>query len=281
MRLASLTVVAALLLAVGPTIAEHTDQGWHTVEADDPFVDWMDIEEDAYVKPGWWSGESMVEGDGGFAVNLSAMEAQEEQKAHWLYVNDSFDPVETSPVYIDVESQGNVVAAVDVFKVRPDGKYITPDCPQTFAEELYPDADRISWAIRVSHEATNFHQRAAPDDSTEVELFPQDATHGYLVAIYPQAASAAMGDARIEYTVSFEDPEDDMRVKNGQAWKAPDQPFHMDQWIGEPGVGPLVECVDKGIALPDELTEDQIQELPGTGTAGEQIASLLDTHIGE
>lgn len=283
MRLASLVVVASLLLAVAPSIAEHKAADEYEVTHDNSFEDFIDIDDDAYVKPGWWHGEEGV--DGGFAVNLSDQSAGEKQNMHWMWINDSRDGYETSPVKVEVEAQGPVVAAIDVFRVQQEGKHITPDCPQHFVEELYPEADRASWLFRILHETTNFHQRTA-SDSVEAELFPEDARDGYLVAIYPHAGSgnndveSAVGEANITYEVSFSDPGDDMLVTTGQEWKAPDRPFHTSEWIREPGVGPLVECVEKGIALPDSLEEDQVSELPGDGPAADRVTSMLEAQLG-
>lgn len=286
MRLASLAVVASLLLAVAPSVAEYVAPDTYEVTHDDSYEDHIEINDTAFAKAGWWQGEHGI--DGGYAVNLSddGVSHGEKRTMHWMWINDSRDDYETSPVTVEVETQGAVVAAVDVFRVQQEGKHITPDCPQHFAEELYPGADRTSWLFRVLHETTNFHQRTGVGESMEVELFPEDSRDGYLVAIYPQAGSGSeqvettAGDARIDYEVSFNDPNDDMIVTTDQGWKAPERPFHTGQWFREPGINPLVECVEKGIALPDELTQAQVSELPGDGPTEDRVSSMLETHLG-
>lgn len=284
MRLASLAVVASLLLAVGPSLADHRDFGVYEVTDDRSYEDWIEIEDDAYTKAHWGHGETDV--DGGFAVsNVSALETEDRNDAHWLYVNDSDEDIVTSPVNVELTTEGAVVGAIDVFKVRDTPRSFTPDCPQYLVEEKYPDEDGSSWAFQVLHETTNFHQRSVPSQSAEVELNLQDAPLGYLVAIYPQAASGnenletATGAANLSYEITFNDPDDSVLVENKQGWTAPDRPVETGRWIGEPGVGPTRDCADKGLGLPGDVGESQARELPGPGSTGERIASMLDASL--
>lgn len=299
MRLASLAVVATLLFAVGPTIAEHRGEEKVTVDEDNSFEDWIDVEDDAYVKAGWWdgaapapSGQALESGaDGGYAVpNVTALETEQKTEVHWLEIKRSgFDPGPASrPVQVHVETQGTVVAAMDVFKVRSGGTSITPDCPQTFAEELYPGEDRFAWAFQTAQQVTESHQRSAGvAGNMTANLDMNEAPDGYLVAIYPQAGSgqdtveSVNGEANITYEVTYNEDDDQATVRSGQEYRAPDRPFHTDEWFRTGDTGPLVECVGEGLAIPGGIGEEdsQVRELPGTGPATERVASLMSTSL--
>lgn len=274
-RLAKLAIVAVMLLAVGPAVADKT-----------PYSDTIPVQDDAYVKPGWWwSGDET----GGVAVNNSSTENR--QEIHWLWIKDSDDDAD-SPAVVNVDARGSVIAAMDVFKIREPGS-ITPACPQYLVEDLYREEGEnvIFWADRLVRETAGYHQRSVgvaegSGGNMSVELHPEDSPNGWFVAIYPQAGSAhsevtaATGepDPRIEYNISVANG--DMTVDATQTHEQPDAPFHLEEWgliLTNPGI--LVDCAENGVALPPSVTDLDPTELPGPGPVQERIGSLLDTNL--
>lgn len=275
MRLASLAIVATMLLAVGPAVADKT------ISPGDPYQDSIKVEDDVYVKPGWWKGDD--DGTGGVAVQEDGTQQNKEELA-WLWINDSSDDDETAPVEIEVNANGGVVAAMDVFQVRKAGG-ITPDCPQQLVEDLYPEGHEtvFFWADRISRQTVDHNQRGAGPASMSVELYADEAPRGWLVAIYPQAGSghdlaeSATGEPRIDFEVSI--GADDMEVKTGRTYKQPERPFDFEQWGLITNPSNTVDCAEKGVGLPDAVSNIDETEIPGPGPMQDRIVSLLDTSI--
>lgn len=275
MRLASLAIVATMLLAVGPAVADKT------ITPGDSYTDSIQVEDDVYVKPGWWKGDD--DGTGGVAAQADGSHENKEELA-WLWINDSSDADETAPVTIEVEANQSVVAAMDVFQIR-ETEGITPDCPQKLVEDIYPEANEnvIFWADRVSRQTTEHHQRGTGPATMSVELYPEEAPRGWFVAIYPQGGSGhdlvetATGTAEINFEVSI--ASDDMQVKPGRTYTQPERPFDLEQWGLVTNPENTVDCAREGVGLPDAVSDIDETEIPGHGSTEERIVSLLDTHL--
>lgn len=303
MRLATLAAVTMLLAAVGPTLATHnggTDDHRIPPTGEVAYEDSMTIEDDLYVKTGYWSGDVEVEpfvdlygvGGGRGVDNVddpANASVREEQEIAWLWIHDDTDVDDDSIATVEVETEGPVVAAMDVFKVfgRDDAEFTTPDCPQALVEDLYPDAEEgpISWVVRLARQTNGYHQRGGALGSLTVELDARNSPRGFLVAIYPQAASghedvesAAGGAPQMTWTVSARQ-DDTFVTDNVLQSTQPDLPVHAEEWVGGPG--PLLECAGEGVPLPEALQEESVEELPGAGSPGQRMADLLDADLPE
>lgn len=286
MRLATLAVVATMLLAVGPSIADHTP-GHHVIDSDNPYQNSMTISDDAYVKSGWWAGEDTDadkngndQGDGGLAVDLSDGNTDARQEYELLKITEHSQGSPSDIVTVTVDTSGNVVGAIDVFKAREDGTYMTPDCPTDLLADLYPgDQGTFFYLSRILHETTDYHDRAVLDDSISVDLHLDRADDGFFVFIYPQAASSydSNEDAEITYTASTDGT---ANLRDDQDSKQPIRPVHTDEWVG--GGAFLTEtqdCVFKGPPLPTSPTDGDLDELPGASPPEDLVGELFDADI--
>jgi hypothetical protein len=303
-RLATLVVVASMLLAVAPTLAEHQPEQTHKVAPGDPFEDSIVVEDDAYVKPGWWAGEDplfydptdgMIPYGGGLGIDATDCEGEDcettnyDQEIEWMWIRDLQDFNQNVRYEVDVTAHGAVVAAMDVFKVVDRGterRYITHECPQFHAEDLFPreDEEQASWAIRVLRQTTEYHQRTTAGQTMSVDLFPGNADLGFMVAVYPQAgsgnavadAASSTGETEISYSVSIE--QDDVNVRTDVDSTQPDRPYAAQDWVGSPSSA--TDCALEGVDRPDVIPEDgDMPELPGSDPLDRRLGSLLDASL--
>lgn len=299
-RLATLAAVAMLLAAVGPTLAQDggaPEPGEYEVTREDPYYHNLTVENDVYLKPGYWGSqeidlptlEFIYAGEGrGVDVNEtdpSQSSQERKQELAWLYLHDPRDAKESAAYEVTVETNGPVVAAMDVFKVwgGNQDRFITPNCPQKLVDDLYPEEDenRVGYGFRILHQTVDYRQRTAAGASMSVDLFPRQSPQGFLVAVYPQVASgndrvnqATGGSTDIDITVSID--QDDLLVDN-RLNDQPPAPYHTSQWVGS--VDAAEQCADSGVPLPDSLTSQPLHELPGEGPVEETLAQLFAQHI--
>lgn len=326
-RLATLTAAVLMVSAVAPALAhtgpyaedpgplEHENPGTHEVTPEYSYAGQIDIDEEVYVKSGWWSGLSVnpptqerIRFGGGFGLHTSTDDPQndtqpdEQQTIRWLYLTSGADATEDGDYVVEVTANGAVVAAMDVFKAYQGNGDMTPDCPQRIVEEILPqeDDDRIGYLFRVLHETTGvpqrdggYHQRTAGTGAQQadantmrVELDPDQASgdegepNGFVVAIYPQAASATE-ETNITFELSLGNDigtSPDYLVKDNKNNKQPDLPFDRNDWAGDPD--DVNDCRKRGLNLPPSLENESAQELPGTGPVEERLTTLLDSHLG-
>lgn len=286
-----------MLAAVGTTVATHEggNDPRHEVTSDQStwYHDSMTVDDDVYVKPNWWDGlqvnppgqDRQSVGDG-LAVNLDndPMDtAEDRQEIAWLRLEKTGST--SAPYHVEVDTNGPVVAAMDIYEVHDGGT--TPDCPQMLVEELYrgEDESTLAWADRLLRETTDYHQRAEPRGSMEVDLFPRDTDEGFIVAIYPMVASgheAAAGSTgtSISWTVSIDGDSSDRFVVNDgtRSDTQPQAPYDTSRWTA--GNEP-VNCAERGLKLPPGLQEGDVPELPGQSSAGDTVSDLLGAHIGQ
>lgn len=317
MRLATLGVAVILLVGMSPALAHGTQDAWdecsedddcengpyhspengngvagsHTINESVPYKENLTVENDAYLKAGWWADGSQADGLG---LNLSVSdEPAEEEKIMWVHIKPG-RTTPSVPYEVEVETEGPVVAAMDVFRVYrgvdEGATWITPDCPQTLVVDLFPDeGEGAGFVFRVHHETTNHHQRSvegAPMLGGEMsaDLNPNRAPEGYIVAVYPQVATAnenvaevANGDeeTRIDLTVSISEGEFKL-FDDRQDRQQPSEPYDTNNWVG---VNKIHECVNEGLELPPPLSDSQAAEIPGQGGLEERMQALVGTSL--
>ncbi len=316
MRLATLGVAVILLVGMSPALAHGTQDAWdeckdedcengpyhspengsgvkgsHTINESVPYKENLTVENDAYLKAGWWADGSQADG---LNLDLSNSDdpAQEEEKIMWVHIKPG-RTMPSVPYEVTVETDGPVVAAMDVFRVYrgvdEGATWITPNCPQTLVEDLFPDeGEGAGFVFRVKHETTDYHQRSASvegvqrlDGEMSVDLNPNRAPEGYIVAVYPQVAAANdndevhEGDTTIDLTVSISDGEFKL-FDDRQDRQQPSEPYDTNNWVG---VNDIDECKDPGIELPPPLSDSQAAEIPGQGGVEERVQALVGTSL--
>lgn len=288
MRLATLGVAVVLLVGMTPALAhsaseaDANDDEWHNPENSEdrrgthevtagvPFGDEIVINETAYVKGGWWADEAIGQGlDQSGSTN---------EKVTWLAIREDGDTPQF-PYDVTVTVDGPAVAAMDVFRVYEDGEAMTPNCPQTLVEDVYPrDGEGLGWAFRVLQETTQYHQRAQGASATgemNVQLAPSEGP--YIVAVYPQLATGAAGEATVNTTVHASGDDRFLVQDSVKDNQQPSEPFHIDEWTGD--LDTILECVGEGVGLPDAVELARATEMPGPGTLEHQVTQLLETSL--
>lgn len=297
MRLVTLAVAVMLLSVAVPAYAHigdspHTERERHRTSS---YEGNMTIEDDFYAQAGWWGndGHAVNETNGTVHENASSSTAGDrgDQQPEWLWIQQTTtDP--QSRVTVTLETTGAVVGAIDVFKWVKDegGGYYTPDCPQELVEELYPDQEEplSSYPFRILHETVDYHQRGgtysqedgALTGEISVSLDPKESTGGFLVVIYPQAASNhatvadEAGDATLNWTVEPEGG--DVVLRDDLQAQQPNSPVETNQWLL---LDDLSECANQGVELPPGLLPDELPELPTSTQEGPTVGDLLDTGL--
>lgn len=288
MRLATLGVAVVLLVGMTPALAhtaseadgeEYHEPGEgpnHEITSDIPFQSVMEVGYDAYVKEGYWA-QGLV--GPGTSVDLGDGSTQGTEEIEWLQIAPGTSMPELD-YEIEVTVHGPAVAALDVFEVRKTG--MTPDCPQYLVEEQYPrQGEGLGYAFRVLSETTQ-HQRATGlggNSTMEVSLDPTESPEGYIVAVYPQASTSYQADdatIRTEVGIGGDDQQFALR-EHKQGQQQPDQPFHMDEWVGS--LSSVTHCGFQGVGLPLGIGDESASEMPGTGPLEDRVAQLLGTAI--
>lgn len=314
MRLATLGVAVVLMVGMTPALAHtastarengdeyHTteDGTYHEITSDIPYKDEMILDHDAYVKQGYWSGGCLDPVSSGIVcdpvpdtrgllgsgteASVEDSDVQERENITWLSITPGTEmPALSYDITVTVE--GPVVAALDVFEIRPEGTAMTPDCPQYLVDDRLPDqGEGLGYAFRVLQE-TNKHQRSTGfvgSSTMSVSLSPSASPSGYIVAVYPQTQSSYTGqEAKITTEVGIGGENEQFTLReHKQAQQQPDQPFHLDEWVGSP-VSDVYYCGGEGIDLPFGIGDGNTAEMPGTGPLEERINRLLGTAIEE
>lgn len=287
MRLATLAIATALLMAGAPALADddghdQPDPAPLGDERYDNYGDILDIEEELYAQPGWWAGDGLQVSDG--SGGEADLETETDAEPAWLWIADA----SSTDVDLEVTSHGPVAGGVDVWKWRmsQDGGAFTPDCPQDPAAELAPEEGEPApgYLDRVLRETVDHHQRGgayqlAGDGhamaSMSTTLFMDEAPDGYLVAIYPQASSGAdpaedaAGDAHLWWEVSG----DDVRVVDALS-KNTDTPAKFDEWTGFT----IAENLDCPLKALDQIL-DNAPEVPTGPASAASAGDLLNASL--
>ncbi len=192
-------IVASVLLLgalvpVGPGMAKQkfmkSDEG--TIVVDNDF----------YAHVGWWDSSANMTADGTEQENIDDTTTNPETghtaKPVWLWLNEITD--ERGVWELLVRTEGPVIAAVDVFKVEDNGDstdFLTPKCVHHPVTDLYPEDGQStpSYVSRLLRLTVGSHVLVAPGgtgfgtDDITFRLDPDNAPRGYIVSIYPLAAS--------------------------------------------------------------------------------------------
>lgn len=289
MRLATLAIATALLVAGAPALADDDghDQpdpatpGFHTT---DNYGDILDIEEELYAQPGWWAGDGLQVYNGSDGDGETTLETETDAEPAWFYVESA----DSTAVDLEVTSHGPVAGGVDVWKWRKnsDGGAFTPDCPQDPAAELArEDGEPMpGYLDRVLRETVDHHQRGgayqlAGDGhamaSMSTTLFMDEAEDGYLVAVYPQASSGAdpledaAGDAHLWWEVTG----DNVRVVDALSQNT-DTPAKFDEWTGFT----IAENLDCPLKALDQVL-DNAPEVPTGPASAASAGDLLNASL--
>jgi hypothetical protein len=301
-RLATLGVAVVLLVGMTPALAHtastarddgdefHTegdDNPNHEITSDIPYRDEIVVEDDAYVDQGYWGEDDFLREETGnddvptvpAGLALNGTDTEREERITWLSITPGTS-VGDLPYEVTVTVEGPVVAAMDVFRVQEDGTGMTPNCPQHLVEDLYPEqGEGLGYAFRILQKASQNQRAAGAGGSTQmsIDLAPDDS---YIVAVYPQAATGLTDEqAKITTEVEIAEGEGEQFIlrDNEQIQQQPDQPFHLDEWIGGPS--DVLYCAGEGIGLP--LGIGQSPEMPGSGPFEQRVTRLLGTSIME
>lgn len=200
MRIAIIAASALLLAAlvpIGPGMAKlQQDKEW--VNGTIP------VDQDVYTHIGWWEARSFqdVNGDDkGTVLDLDEdlrNTTTPAQDPEWIWLKSLSN--DRAKWNIEVEARGPVVTAIDVFEVRDNNDptdFTTPTCVHHLVTDLYPEdgENTASYVARLLHLTIGQHQVLAPgndavgEDKTTITLNPDDVPHGYILSIYPLAAS--------------------------------------------------------------------------------------------
>jgi hypothetical protein len=287
-RLTVITVVAALLAAGVPVIA-HTGSGGHEAgdgfdrhevgEDRSPFFENLTVEEDAYVKAGWWDGFDPTGGDAelGGGRNLSdPTQPEKKEKITWLKLDTESD-TDASEYTVEVEADAGAIARLDVFRIyQKNTASISPNCPQQPVTQLYPGQqgeDELGYALRLANQA-QWHSAAVGGaggvDRTSVELDTDHAQKGFVVAVYPAAGSSTAssdGPAKIQTKVSANDG-NGVVTEGLESFGQPDQP------VATPYVQDPFRLFNCDLPLPSVFADPVVPELP-TSNDGAALARGL------
>lgn len=228
-----LSIAVAALLATS-ALAVPVAQAHHADACDANFINYCTGTWDVpnTVNPAWWNTSGTLYSHGNQPV--------------WIHLET--DDNDTSPFEIDLTVRGNAVGSVDVYKVyHGDSVYtdrkITPDCPQDYAAELYPQGDESlgdsAHRHRVQRLTLESHQTvAAPDGAlggqatAHVEV-PRNQEWVVVIDARSgtgQADSLLSIDSEIKYEI---------RVDNldfhASKLRAPDEPVDTDTWEANQG----------------------------------------------